>query len=508
MIIIVEKIKKNGIEVFPKIDDFILFLKRDYNNINFENNSIKSSIFLIYNKLVNGEGSIPYKRLTRWLRTEFNFKFWNKFCLEFWIERGHTEEYFKNYSSEIFEEQLENLRKFRINKNLSLVEYDINYSNDYRYKNIYFVSDKRPICNICYNIIDLKKSTRFEKPIYLVIKCSNDNCIANNTNKNKIKWEAFLPKENFDSIILNKKSIKGCFSKEFWIKRGYTEEDAIKKVSEIQSENSKKFTGIRVGNTKEYWYKKGFTEDDIREKFSTNTNVNYWIGKGFSEEESKIKVFNHQSNAAKHIDYEKRLLRSNIEYWTIRGFTEDESKLKVIECQTTFSKNICIEKFGEEKGLEVFNHRTNKWLNSLKENDNIFVGYSKISQKLFDELNYLIKDNEFQYAKKGGELKIKRENGGYYFYDFVDIKNKKIIEYNGDMYHGNPSTYNESDYPHPFRKKLTAKEIWEKDAFKIKSANDNGYEVLIIWDSEYRSKGIVNKDVIINKCLNFLNNNQ
>jgi hypothetical protein len=507
MIVIVDRIRKNGLEVFPKIDDFISFLKSDYSNINFEDDKIKSSILSIYNKLINEEGSIPYKRLTRWLRTEFNFNFWNKYSLDFWIERGYTEEYYKNYSNKVFEGLLENLKKFRKDKKITSFEYDPNYSNEYKYKNTIFTSDKRPICNICNSNIDLRKSTRLESPIYVVEKCSNNDCIANNTKKLEIKWQAFLPKESYDIIKNNKKSVKRTFSKEFWIKKGYTEEDAIKKVSEIQSANSKKFTGSRITNTKEYWRKKGLNEDEIKEKYSTNMNINFWIKKGFSEEEAKIKVFNHQSNAAKHIDYKNREVKGRTNYWTKRGFTEEEAKLKVIECQTTFSKEICIKKWGEEKGLEVFNERTNKWLNSLKENDNIFVGYSKISQELFDILDGLINDNEFQYAKKGGEFKIKRENGGYYFYDFTDNKNKKIIEYNGDMYHGNPSFYLESDFPHPFRKEIEAKEIWEKDALKIKCANDNGYEVLIIWDSEYRSKGIENKDALIKKCLNFLTNN-
>jgi very-short-patch-repair endonuclease len=103
-------------------------------------------------------------------------------------------------------------------------------------------------------------------------------------------------------------------------------------------------------------------------------------------------------------------------------------------------------------------------------------------------------------------LRLKRKTGGYYFYDFTDIKNKKIIEYNGDMYHANPNKYKAKDNPHPFRKSMTSKEIWDKDSAKIKLAQDNGYEVLVIWDSEYRYKGSNNKEKVIQKCINFLKN--
>lgn len=89
-----------------------------------------------------------------------------------------------------------------------------------------------------------------------------------------------------------------------------------------------------------------------------------------------------------------------------------------------------------------------------------------------------------------------------WLYDFADLKNKKIIEYNGDNYHANPKKYLSEDHPHPFRKKITAQEIWDKDRLKIKAANEKGFDVLTIWDSEYRWG---NKQKVIGRCLDFLN---
>lgn len=86
-------------------------------------------------------------------------------------------------------------------------------------------------------------------------------------------------------------------------------------------------------------------------------------------------------------------------------------------------------------------------------------------------------------------------------YDFVDLNNRKIVEYNGDMYHANPNMFEASEYPHPFRKKHTAEYIWAKDDYKISIANQNGFDVLVIWDSEYRR----NKKEVLQKCLDFLN---
>ena len=69
------------------------------------------------------------------------------------------------------------------------------------------------------------------------------------------------------------------------------------------------------------------------------------------------------------------------------------------------------------------------------------------------------------------------------------------------MYHGNPKKYLAEDYPHPFRKTITAKEMWDKDEKKKKTAEKDGFEVFVVWDSEYRWG---KKQEVINKCLEFL----
>ena len=85
-------------------------------------------------------------------------------------------------------------------------------------------------------------------------------------------------------------------------------------------------------------------------------------------------------------------------------------------------------------------------------------------------------------------------------YDFTDKNRKKIIEYQGDMYHANPHVYESYDNPHPFKKDKISKEIWEHDKRKKERAEKDGYEVIYIWDSEYRK----DKEFIIDKCINFI----
>jgi G:T-mismatch repair DNA endonuclease (very short patch repair protein) len=47
---------------------------------------------------------------------------------------------------------------------------------------------------------------------------------------------------------------------------------------------------------------------------------------------------------------------------------------------------------------------------------------------------------------------------------------------------------------------LTAKEIWDKDEFKIKTLKQLNYEILIIWENE------ISNEETLQKCLKFLQN--
>ena len=470
-------------------------------------NIIKSSIFSVYEKLIKADGNVLYLRLSRWLPGQFGFKCANKFSLSFWLERGFNEKDYIEFSKFTFKESSERLTKLAKELKNSLYVYDPSYSKTYKFNTTQFESDVRPVCNLCNSDLILKRAEINSTKLYNIKGCSNENC-ESVTNKKDIKWKAFLPESKYKEIKNKLKDVKRSFSKDFWIKRGYSEKDAQMKVFSIQSENSRKFKGKRTGKSKEILKLKGYTEEMIQEICLSPVNIKFWTKKGYSEDDAMEIISNHQKSASKLVDYEKRLLPSNTQYWVNKGYTELESKELVSKSQTTFSKSICIEKWGYEKGMEIFNQRTEKWLKSLKDNHKIFIGHSLISQEIFNEIKLRIPNRDFRYATNNGEFKIKKENGGFYFYDFSDVENKLIIEYNGDMYHANPEKYKADDFPHPFRKNIKASEIWEKDRLKIDIAECLGFKILIIWDSEYRYGGEEKKEKVIQRCINFLLENK
>ena len=79
---------------------------------------------------------------------------------------------------------------------------------------------------------------------------------------------------------------------------------------------------------------------------------------------------------------------------------------------------------------------------------------------------------------------------------------KKIIEFQGDIYHGNPKLFNENDKPNPFKKNLTCKELWIDDENRKKYLESLGYSVLVIWENDYKK----NSDLVIQRCKTWILN--
>ena len=196
---------------------------------------------------------------------------------------------------------------------------------------------------------------------------------------------------------------------------------------------------------------------------------------------------------------------SQIQYYLNKGYELEESIEKRSERQRTFTLEKCIIKYGEEDGRKIFKNRQDKWQKSLKDNGNLKSGFSKVSQELFREILSYISDDEvyknIYFSTKNSEYYIEKDDKSIYQYDFVDLSNKKIIEFNGDIYHANPNIFNENDNPNPFRRYLSSKDIWNNDVNKIMLAEHHGFEVMVVWEQNYRK----DKDKVLHECLRFLN---
>lgn len=194
---------------------------------------------------------------------------------------------------------------------------------------------------------------------------------------------------------------------------------------------------------------------------------------------------------------------TKLEYYTSRGYTEEEAIQLRSDRQSTFSLEKCIEKYGEEEGYKKWLARQEKWQTTLKSKSDEEI--AEINKKKLPKIGPISKAEQSiaNYLRSVGisidqQHPIKRENQTWYHYDIVS--GNKIIEYNGDYWHANPMIYEET---HSFKRNklvMTAKDIWNKDQNKIQTAIRNGYEVFVVWESEY----LKDEKGTIEKCINFL----
>jgi hypothetical protein len=238
--------------------------------------------------------------------------------------------------------------------------------------------------------------------------------------------------------------------------------------------------------------------------------IEYWLKKGYSKENAEIEVKNSFDNIHKKTWKKRRenpelykdVNTAQIEYWLKSGYSQEEAEKKLKERQTTFTLEKCIQKYGEIDGIAVWSNRQRKWSEKIEimykngmfvkfkkepySNDEIEI-FSEISKRLSITSHY--GENQF--------YKYFRELGQTFAYDFVF--DKKVIEFNGDYWHCNPLIYKEDFFNKS--KQMFAKDIWKYDKIKNDSILNLGFDVLVIWEKDYKT----NKQLVIQQCIDFIN---
>lgn len=110
--------------------------------------------------------------------------------------------------------------------------------------------------------------------------------------------------------------------------------------------------------------------------------------------------------------------------------------------------------------------------------------------KNLPEKTYLYGENEFFITQ---DQKL-------YSYDFTDILTRHIIEFNGDFFHANIHQYDMNEIITFKKEHHRAGDIWLRDYRKIKIAIENGFSVMIVWESDYKA----NSSKVISACAKFL----
>ena len=255
---------------------------------------------------------------------------------------------------------------------------------------------------------------------------------------------------------------------------------------------------------------KSFEKNENFFKEKSRQCVEYWLKKGYSQEDSEIEVKKsfddiHTKTWKKRRENPELYQDVNttqIGYWLKKGYSQEESEYKIKERQKTFTIEKCIQKYGKSEGLNIWTERQKNWSEKIEimHKDGLFVKfrkepYSNSEIELFSEVSknfdkFYFGDNQFyRYIKDIGKT---------FAYDFVC--KKKVIEFNGDYWHCNPLIYKEDFFNKS--KQMFAKDIWNYDKIKIDSIEKLGYKALIIWEYDYNN----NKQKVVQQCIDFIKN--
>lgn len=217
-------------------------------------------------------------------------------------------------------------------------------------------------CLRCSNLVKITKKNE-------IVGCSHKGCDVNKLKSNeRIDFLIPIDKLSFcKDQKLNKIKSRNRLCIEYYLKKGFNLDEGLKIISEIQSKSSKMVKN-RVIISKDYLHKLGYNDEQIKYLRRSPITKQYWMEKGYSEEESEIKTRNEQSKRSNSYAEKRKVNPENyvkcdttkIDYYLNKGYSYDEAKIKLSNRQKTFSMDICIKKYGEIKGKEIFNQRQKK----------------------------------------------------------------------------------------------------------------------------------------------------
>lgn len=297
---------------------------------------------------------------------------------------------------------------------------------------------------------------------------------------NKYGKEQGIKKYRYD------RSLESCILR-------YGEKEGIIKYNDWCKNVKKAINNIPLEKKKEINNK--ISKKNNGKKGKWHNSIDEFINK-YGQEEG-LKRYNNfrnnlKNNSLKGTSISKKMKYINSKQYYIDKYGEEEGLNKYNiwkKSQDHGSINFFINKYGQEKGtIKYIETNKTKFIKSY---------YSKISQECFNEISEFIEnsnlilfgDKELQLYTTDNNI-IKR-----FCYDFC--YQNKIIEFNGDKWHCNPKFFKENDFN---IKKIKAKDVWDYDKKKKELAESRGYEVLIIWEDDWKN----NKIKTLNKVLNYL----
>ena len=211
---------------------------------------------------------------------------------------------------------------------------------------------------------------------------------------------------------------------------------------------------------------------NIPQKISQSIKKKYALSEGLF-----IKKYGEEEGKRRWESYlEKQKITKSREYMINKYGENNVSK---INKSKSVNLDNLIKKYGEEEGKR-------RWHEYIA---NRSKPYSQISQECFRKIDKFISSKYSSMFYSKNTEKFIMIDDRMIFLDYYIPELNICIEFNGDMWHGNPNIYQDHEHCNPFYTYLTAKDLQEKDYFRYKRLEElYGIHTYIIWESEYKSK--------------------
>lgn len=304
-----------------------------------------------------------------------------------------------------------------------------------------------------------------------------------------------LPKYFDDQHILYRHTCWDCYLKKSWYKPyKYTKNwknqipsygkirDDFSLIFDISTEQIQKITKQKYTTNSLEHFKQKYGEEgqkryqQYKQRQAYTASSEYFIKqKGMTQEEVK-----------KYHKDRGHTLQSDIQKYGKEQGTRRWNEYCARQAYAGVTLEYYIQKYGQKQGKEKYKEMLYK---------KKMTGYSPISQQLFEQ----IKIDESLFGQKQLEI-FDEEKYKLYRFDFYNPSTKKVIEFNGTFWHAKPTKYKAEDIIKCGEFNKTAKEIWLRDKQKLDIAKQQGYDVKVIWEDQYRE----DPEKIINECKEFL----
>lgn len=256
-------------------------------------------------------------------------------------------------------------------------------------------------------------------------------------------------KEFYDDKIRNNLDRLLPTQLEYWVKKGFSESEAIAKLKEEQTKRSMKLV------------KKETENPELRKRRLWN-QIEYWLNKGYSEEQGYQLM--QEKFQLRNLQTMKKLIQKNLDegmdYYSALEESQKHYKKKAQQIMKTRIKN---NSFG--------------WQKASKQSLTFF---KPLMEKLdLENIEYYVGDETHTeyFLAKGTEY--------FYSYDFCIPSKKLIIEFHGEHIHPNPNWSGEKqkEWKHCWTQE-DFETVRNKDLLKKEVAESLGYQVIEVFETD------------------------